>query len=441
MGLLENSIAFVFVLGVMVLIHELGHYVAARYFDVKVEAFSIGFGPRLFGFQRGETDFKVCVLPLGGFVKMAGENPSEPSEDARSLLAKPRWQRLIIAFMGPLFNIILAILLPIGLFMFHYERLAFVTQPALIGYVKPGSPAHEAGIRQGDRITALNGTPTPTWESVTLTEITAAYLTMQVEVERHGERLTFPVKVGADERTGIGTVGWSEQTPVRLKPVAGSPAERGGVQPGDRLVSIAGEPVLSIFQVPELVQRAAGSPVTIEVLRAGQTVSLEVVPEFDRSQEQGDAWRIGVEMERDDERVTTQLGFFAAARESIDLNLKSATLIFRFLGGLVEQRMSPKSISGPIGIAQLSGEAARRGWPELVGLMAAISLNLGILNLLPIPILDGGVITLLLFESAIRKDVSLAVKERIVQVGFVFLMLLFAFVMYNDIMKSFGTGG
>lgn len=441
MGLLENSIAFVFVLGVMVLIHELGHYVAARYFDVKVEAFSIGFGPRLFGFQRGETDFKVCALPLGGFVKMAGENPSEPSEDARSLPAKPRWQRLIIAFMGPLFNIILAILLPIGLFMFHYERLAFVTQPALIGYVKPGSPAYEAGIRQGDRITALNGTPTPTWESVKLTEITAAYLTMQVEIERGGERLTLPVKIGSDARTGIGDAGWSERTPVRLEPVAGSPAERGGVRSGDRLVSINGEPVLSDYQVPELVQRAGGSAVTLEVLRDGQPVSLELTPEFDRSQEHGDAWRVGVSLIPDHERVTTKLGFFEAARESIDQNLKSATLIFRFLGGLVEQRMSPKSLEGPIGIARLSGEAARRGWPELVGLMAAISLNLGILNLLPIPILDGGVITLLLFESAIRKDVSLAVKERIVQVGFVFLMLLFAFVMYNDIMKSLGTGG
>jgi regulator of sigma E protease len=166
-----------------------------------------------------------------------------------------------------------------------------------------------------------------------------------------------------------------------------------------------------------------------------------VAPEFDRSQEHGDAWRIGVSLIPDHERVTAQLGFFAAARESLDQNQKNVTLLFRVLGGLVEQRMSPKSISGPIGIAQLSGEAARRGWPELVGLMAAISLQLGILNLLPIPILDGGVITLLLFESVIRKDVSLAVKERIVQVGFVFLMLLFAFVMYNDIMKSFGTGG
>jgi regulator of sigma E protease len=441
MGLLENSLAFVFVLGVMVLIHELGHYLAAVYFDVKVEAFSIGFGPRLFGFKRGDTDFKVCVLPLGGFVKMAGENPSEPTEDARSLLAKPRWQRLIIALMGPLFNIILAILLPIGLFMFHYERLAFVSEPATIGYVKPGSPAYEAGVRHGDLIVALNGTPTPTWESVKLTEITAAHLTMQVEVDRAGKRLTFPVKVGADENTGIGTVGWSEQTPVRLEPVAGSPAERAGVQPGDRLVSINGEPVLSDYQVPELVQRAAGSAVTIEVLRDGQPVSLEVVPEFDRSPEHGDAWRIGVSLIPDHERITTRLGFFEAAGESIDQNQKNVTLLFRVLGGLIEQRMSPKSLEGPIGIARLSGEAARRGWPELVGLMAAISLQLGVLNLLPIPILDGGVITLLLFESVIRKDVSLVVKERIVQVGFVFLMLLFAFVMYNDIMKSLGTGG
>ncbi len=442
MGFLENSLAFVFVLGVMVLIHELGHFLAARYFDVRVEAFSIGFGPRLFGFKRGETDYKVCALPLGGFVKMAGENPSEPTDDPRGFLAKPRWQRLIIALMGPLFNIVLAVALPLGLFMVHYERLAFVTEPALVGYVQKGSPAEIAGILQGDLIVAIDGRETPTWESVTLTEIAGAHLTVDVTVERDGEELVLPVALAADERTGIGSAGWSERSRVKLAPLEGKAAARAGVQAGDTLVAVDGEPVYAPGQVQSLIQKAAGKPVRLELRRNGETVVCEVTPEFGRAQGMNeDAWLIGVGLEPDYDRINTRLGFVDAARESIDQNLKNATLIFKFLGGLIEQRMSPKSLEGPIGIARLSGEAARRGWPELIGLMAAISLNLGIFNLLPIPILDGGVIALLLFESVIRKDISLAVKERIVQVGFVFLMLLFAFVMYNDIMKSLGTGG
>ncbi len=442
MGFLENSLAFVFVLGVMVLIHELGHFLAARYFDVRVEAFSIGFGPRLFGFRRGETDYKVCALPLGGFVKMAGENPSEPTDDPRGFLAKPRWQRLIIAFMGPLFNVILAVVLLAGLFMVRYERLTFTTEPAVIGYVTRGSPADKAGIRQGDRIVALDGRETPTWESVMLTEIAGAHLTVRVTVERDGERVVVPVELGADEKTGIGSAGWSERARVKLSPLEGKAAAKAGVEEGDILVAVNGEPIYAPGQVQTLIQDAAGKPVRLELRRGSETIEREVTPELGKVPGMSEeSWLIGVGLNPDYDRINTRLSLVEATRESIDQNVKNATLIFQVLGGMIEQRLSPKSITGPIGIARLSGEMARRGWPELIGLMAAISLNLGIFNLLPIPILDGGVITLLLFESVTRRDVSLVVKERIVQVGFVFLMLLFAFVMYNDIMKSLGTGG
>jgi regulator of sigma E protease len=201
-------------------------------------------------------------------------------------------------------------------------------------------------------------------------------------------------------------------------------------------LSIGGETINSWRKVPAVIQKIQGNPTQLEVRRDGKIVALQITPVFDQSGAGGDAWRIGVELTSEYERIETQLGFFQALRESVDQNVKNATLIFKVLGGLIEQRMSPKSISGPIGIAQLSGQAARSGWPDLILLMAAISLNLGIFNLLPIPILDGGVITLLLLESVMQRDISVAVKERIVQVGLVFLMLLFAFVMYNDIVKS-----
>ena len=441
MGFLDYFIAFVFVLGVMVLVHELGHFLAARYFGVRVEAFAFGFGPRLFGYKRGDTDYKVCLVPLGGYVKMAGETTKEPTGDPEEFLSKPRWQRVIIALMGPIFNVVLALLLLTGLFMVRYERLAFQLDPALIGYVAEGSSAEQAGIREGDTIVAIDGEETLTWEAVRLREITASHTTLSVTVERAGKRIDIPVAIGADEATGIGNAGWSEIVAVRLGETAeGMPAEKAGIRDGDILVTLNGEKINSPARVPDLIQQIGGQPITLQLLREEQLVSLEVTPVYDESDDAKPAWRIGVGLSAKYERIKTRLGFVDAWRESVDHNTKNATLIFSFLAGLIEQRMSPKSLEGPIGIARLSGQAARAGWPQLVMLMAAISLNLGIFNLLPIPILDGGVITLLLMESVIRRDISFAVKERIVQVGLVFILLLFAFVIYNDIVKSLSSG-
>jgi regulator of sigma E protease len=438
MGAIENVLAFAFVLGVMIFVHELGHFLAARYFDVRVDAFAFGFGPRLFGFQRGETDYKICLLPLGGYVKMAGENIGEPTGDPREFLSKPRWQRLIIALMGPVFNVILAIVLPAGLFVFHYERLSFYLEPATLGYVEQGSPAAAADIREGDTVVAINGSETPDWESVKLSEIAAANSEITVTVERGGERLVKPVTLGAHPETGVGDAGWSEMAPVVLDRVTPDmPADKAGVKDGDILLSINGEPIHSSRKVPVMIEKSGGRPVTIEVRRQGETHTLEVTPIYTKYEGSEATWRIGVgRVSPDYKRIETRLGPLQALRESVDQNRKNATLIFSFLGGMLEQRMSPKSLEGPIGIGRLAGDAARSGVPDLVILMAAISLNLGIFNLLPIPILDGGVITLLLMEMIWRKDISIAVKERIVQAGLVFLMLLFAFVMYNDILKS-----
>ncbi len=439
MGLIENIVAVIFVLGVMIFVHELGHFLAARYFDVRVEAFAFGFGPRLFGFKRGETDYKVCLLPLGGYVKMSGaEHLGEATGDPRDLPSKPRWQRLIIAVMGPVFNVILAIVLPAGLFMFQYERLAFYTEPAELGYVEAGSPAAEAGIQEGDTVVAINGAATPTWEAVKLAEISAANSEIDVTVERGGEKLHFPVKLGADPETGIGDAGWSEAAPVRLDGISpGMPADKAGLKDGDILLSVNGEPVQSSRKVPVLIAESGGKPVSVEVQRDGQVLTLEVTPIYTEYEGSEATWRIGVRRVGPDyERIETSLGFVQAFRESIDQNRKNATLIVNFLVGLFEQRMSPKQLAGPIGIGQLAGEAARNGLPDLIMLMSVISLNLAIFNMLPIPILDGGTITLLLLEMVWRKDISVTVKEHIWNAGLVFLMILIAFVMYNDIVKS-----
>ena len=435
MDYLVNIVGFIFVLGVMVLIHELGHFLAARSFDVKVEAFAFGFGPRLFGFRRGETDYKVCLLPLGGFVKMAGEHPGEPPTDDRDFMAKPRWQRMIIAVMGPMFNFGLAIVLLTGLFMAHYEKYAFLEEEPEIAFVGKDSPAARAGILPGDVIRAIDGSETPTWESVGLTEVTAVNSTVEVTISRAGNQLHLPVSIEEDRRGG-GSAGWHMASAVRVDSTEeGSPAAGAGMLRGDYLLSVNGQKAACVAHVPELVQENGGKAGRFEVLRDGQTQILEVSPVFDKSEEIGDAWRIGMRMDPDYEVIEGRLSFIDATEASLERNATYATLVFRFLQGLVEARMSPKSIEGPVGIARHAGRALRAGWPALISFMALISVNLGILNLLPIPILDGGVITMLLLESFIRRDISIAIKERIVQVGFLFLMLVFVFVMYNDISK------
>lgn len=436
MGAIENFIAFVFVLGVMVLIHELGHFWAARYFKVRVLAFAFGFGPRLFGFKRGDTDYKVCLFPLGGFVKMAGENPGEPSDAPDEFMAKPRWQRIIIALMGPIFNVILAFVLLVGLFMVHYERSAVQLEPPVVGYVAIDSAASRAGMLEGDLIVALNGEPVPDWESVRLVEIAAPYETLEVTVMRDSRERNFSILVPPDEKTGIGRAGWHESIGVRFgRTTPGLPAEAAGIQQGDLLLTFNGDPVTSWRKVPDLIQQIGGGLAQIEVQRDDRVIPIEVTPVYHSAGTASPAWRIGVELTPDNKTITTQLSLMDAVIQSYEQNAKNARLIFAFLEGLLEQRMSPKSLEGPIGIARLSGEAARAGMPYLVSMMAAISLNLGIFNLLPIPILDGGMITVLLFESLIRRDLSPIVKERILQVGLVVLMLVFGFVIYNDILK------
>ena len=442
MEFLQNVLAVIFVLGVMILIHELGHFLAARYFDVRVEVFSFGFGPRLFGKIVGETDYRVCAFPLGGYVKMAGEQPTdERKDDPREFMSKPRWQRLIIAVMGPVFNLLLAVGLLLGLYMVHFERLAIQTEPAVLGGVAPNSPASQAGLREGDRIAAIDGKQNPNWEDVTMRIVASAKQVVLLTIEREGKTFDAAVTPVADPVSGIGNPGWSERVPIQAGDVEpGMPAEKAGLQKGDLLIAIDGEAIQSPYKLPEVLQRKGGQPVTLEYSRNGQRMTSTLTPIYRQIADQPASWKIGVILREKFDRITTRLSFSEALRESIDQNRKNATLIIQFLQGLVQRRMSPKSLEGPIGIARLSGQAARQGSFDLILLMSAISLNLGIFNLLPIPILDGGVICLLLFESLIGRDISLAVKERIVQVGFVFLMLLFVFVIYNDIVKSLARG-
>jgi regulator of sigma E protease len=423
-------------IGVMILIHELGHYWAARFFDVRIDVFSFGFGPRLFGFKKGETDFRFSAILFGGYVKMAGEQPGDENlDDPRAFLAKPRWQRLIIAFAGPAMNIVLAVGLLTGLYMVRYPKPPDASREGLVGYVAPNSPASKAGIREGDRIISLDGKQSPTWEDIIIQEVSSAKEPLSVRISRNGTEFWTTVTPVLDQRTGVGSAGWQAQGEVQVASVSpGMPAEKAGLKQGDILLRLDGKPLRSVQRLHEVVNGAGGKPVTVDYLRDGRESVVEIQP-VKSADPPGTAprWMIGVLPQP--RMIITQLSFPDALSESVSQNMKSATLIYQFLRGMVEQRMSPKSIEGPIGIARLSGEAAREGAMAFFGLMAVVSLNLAIFNLLPIPILDGGVIVMLLVEMLMRRDLSLRVKEAVFKLGFVFLMAVMVFVLYNDITK------
>jgi len=437
MLIVENILWLLVLIGVMILIHELGHYMVARWFDVRVESFSFGFGPRLFGFRRGETDFRVSAIPFGGYVKMAGEQPgTETVDDPRSFIGKPRWQRLLIAFAGPFMNIVLAVGLLTGLFLFKYPKPLASDSSAVIGHVLPDTPAAKAGLREGDRIVQLDGAANPTWEDVTIKELSSANRPMQVVVERGGSRIATTVTPTLAERIGVGYAGWAQQAEIQVADLTpGMPAEKAGLRRGDLLIRANRVPIRSRYKLQELVRASDGKPIDIDVLREGRRMTITVEPVFSDADKR---WMIGVAP--DHRIVYVKLPLGDALAESVRQNVRGATLIYEFLRGIVAQRMSAKSIDGPIRIAQLSGDAAREGAYSYINLMAAVSLNLAIINLLPIPILDGGVILMLLFEMLIRRDLSVPVKEAVFKFGFVFLLMVMAFVIYNDITKMMPSG-
>lgn len=433
MAFFENLWWLLVLIGIMIVIHELGHYWAARWFDVRVDAFSIGFGPRLFGFRRGETDFRVSMIPFGGYVKMAGEQPGD-EEDPRGFQAKPRWQRLIVVFAGPAMNIVLAVALLAGLFMVRYPQLANAGAPATVGYLKPGGAAEKAGLQLGDVIIQVENQQGPTWEDIVLREVVSADKPMPMLVKRGAEELRLVVTPQLDEKTGVGSAGWAEQTDIEVGGLlAGMDAEKKGLKTGDVLVSINGEPIRTVFTIHDALAASDGAPVDLVYRRNGETRSMSITPARSDDGTGEQRWLIGIKLAP--RVIYTQLGPAEAVRESVSQNVKGATLIFRFLQSIVERRSSAKSLEGPIGIAQLSGQAAREGPFTFIGLMATVSLNLAIFNLLPIPILDGGVILLLLIEMFMRRDLSLQLKENIFKLGFVFLMMIVVFVLYNDITK------
>jgi regulator of sigma E protease len=422
-------------LGVMIVVHELGHFWAALSVGIKVETFSLGFGPRLFGFRRGDTDFRVSAILFGGYVRMLGEQPGdEKAFDARSFQAKARWQQAIVIVAGPLMNVILAIAIMTGLYMYAFPKEPAPRTPVLSA-VAPNSPAAKAGLQPGDKIVQFGNKNDPDWDYIQTQETFNANHALPVVVERAGQTLHFSVTPAMDPKEGVGTVGWTVAQDDWIEAVApASPAQAAGLRAGDVFVDEKGRPIARA-NVQQRILHSDGKPLEFTIKRAGGIQKITVAPAA--TGEAAAPWRIGIQFAG---VQFVKLGLQPAFVQSLRFNRQNALMIFKFLGGLIQHRVSPKSLAGPIGIAQMSSQAAEEGpWTYLL-FMAFVSLQLAIINLLPIPILDGGTLLVLIIEMLLQREVSLQVKETALKLGFVLLMMLMVFVIYNDISRIFTRG-
>jgi regulator of sigma E protease len=431
---LTGIIAVAIGLGVMVLVHEWGHFVIARLFGVRVEVFSIGFGTRLFGIKRGPTDYRLSALPLGGYVRMAGDNPAEERRgDPDEFLSKPRWQRVLIALAGPTTNFLMAVLLTAALFMHGGEQPSYADKPVVVAGVVKDSPAQKAGIQPGDHIVSFGGVKDPTWDRLALElALSAPGHSEPVTIERNDQLITTSVESQPQPFTVIGY----PAEPVIVGSVAhGLPAEKAGLKEGDVIVAASGQKLMAPSQFSEIVQQSAGNPMTLEILRDGQPQTLQLRPIWGDPGDGMPRWQIGITF-----RFVTSPRRYSAPQalvKATQFHIVLANKLIYLVGELFTGRVSLKQVQGPLGIVQESSRAAKRGFGDLISLMALVSLNLAILNLLPIPILDGGHILMLSIEGLLRRDLSLKIKERFVTVGMVFLLLVFLIVMYNDVLRLF----
>lgn len=447
MSYLIPALAFIFILGSAVVLHEFGHFIVAKLFKIRVETFSVGFGPRLFGWRWGHTDYRVSAIPLGGYVKLGGDESNAPLEGASSqnippqemFNLRPRWQRILVAVAGPVMNILTALAIPFaGAMMYGVPA----TPSPVVYYIQPGGAAAKAGLQQGDRIILFNGHENPSWDVINGDALLSPGRQLPVVVNRNGQEVPLTITPTARSENGE-TAGFLDflpdygGLPVVIAEVAtGSPAADAGLKEGDRFISIGGQDVKSSAQVTEFIRSHDAQPIAIVVERDGANLSINT----------------------DERRMNGRLGFSvveifplhnasigSAAKYAYDTNIQILRLTGKALGQVFTgERSVRNTFSGPIGIYQAAQKSVERlGWDGVFGMLGFLSLNLGIFNLLPIPVLDGGAIFLLLIEgllALVGLSISAAVRDRIQQVGFVMVLILMVFVISNDLIKIIGGG-
>ncbi|MEZ4485897.1 MAG: RIP metalloprotease RseP [Syntrophotaleaceae bacterium] len=434
-------LAGIVVLGILVFVHELGHFAVAKLAGVKVLKFSLGFGPRLVSRRWGETEYMICAIPLGGYVQMLGEGSDEDhsiseAERSRSFAEKSVGRRLAIVAAGPFMNLMFPfVVLPLA-FLVGIQSPSYLDEPACVGYVLPQSPAAEAGLLPGDCIVAVGEQPIPSWSAADKALLSQAGQAPVFGVQRGESRETVRVAADNSAAEGLQALGLAPfQAAVVGALSPGMPAQQAGLLVGDRILSIDGVAVGSWYDLKTRIQQAQGEGQEFMVERQGQHIEMTIIPV--RSDGNGDfligiAPQVETVFKRLEPMEALQQGG-ARSRELIELTLV-------FLKKLVLGQVSSSNIGGPITVVQVAGQAAQTDVSSVLFVLAFLSIQLGILNLFPIPILDGGHLLFGLFELVFRRPLSLRVREVAQQVGLLLIVMLMALAFYNDILRIF-TGG
>jgi regulator of sigma E protease len=431
MSFLTSAVAFVVVLGIIIFVHEFGHLITAKAFGMRVFIFSFGFGKRLFGFKWGETDCRVSAVPLGGYVKLEGEGDDLISEDTSRLgdgkdfLSRPRWQRFLVYLAGPVMNAVLTIVLLTGFGMLGLQVEAWRFARPIVGAVDAGSPAEKAGIVGGDEIVAIDGTTPPDWQEAEYHILLRPDRSLSLRVRHGAQERAVSLRSEATAAEGLGSIGVHPLVQVG-QVIPGQPAEAAGLRPDDGILAIDGRPVKSFDEIPTLIAESGGRAMTFRVLRNDETLALRVV-----AKDSGEGLKIGIARKL----IVQKFGPVGALREAIGQTVQMTKQTSDVVRGLLTRRISPRTMMGPLGIAKASGDAARSGPLSVLYLVALISLQVGLLNLLPVAPLDGGHLAILTVEGAARRDMSPTVKGWIMNAGAAAIFLLIGLVFYSDITK------
>lgn len=438
-------IVFVLVLGAMVVIHEFGHFIVAKFFGIRVDVFSVGFGKRLWGVKKGDTDYRLSLIPLGGYVKMAGENLDEQRTGAPyEFMSKPKWQRFCVAVAGPTMNILTALAIPAAMAMVHHEVPAYLNKPVLVKAVEPNSPAEKAGIQPEDSITMIDGIGNPTWQDLEDHVAVNPDQELPLVVKRGDQTKQVILHTGSrpfdQEKIGYSGLKANDERITVREVAPGEPASVAGLQPADNIIAINGNRIeqseYGQLEIIRVIRGSVDKPITLTVRRADGTVAdIHATPRMN----EGDLKLGFTQSITGRETVNQRLSLLAALKFSVNENIRIVQLTKTALAQVfVGKRSARDTLTGPVGIAQIVGQAAQEGSGQVLRLMAMLSLNLGVFNLLPIPVLDGGLIFMLALEALLGLfglTLSLRIKERMMQVGLVMLMLLMGFVIVNDILK------
>ncbi len=421
------------VLSFLVFIHELGHFLVARRENVKVQAFAIGFGPRLIGIQIGETEYKICAIPFGGYVAMAGEDPkdAEGAKDPRAFDNVSIGARARIAAAGPLVNILFAFA------AIWVAGMVGVREPVqdvlVIASVAPQGPAALAGIQSGDTLVSVDGQKMSR-ELAFLEHIALNKgKVVAVKVRRQAQELSLRMipTTTPDPQIDLGWAGLLFGGKVMIQEVVpGGAAQAAGLKGGDTILSLGGIPLSVPEELPAKVNGSAGKSLRIVVARPGAKVELDLVPRWNDSEKR---WMIGVRPAAVVPLAKRSYGPVASAKRSVEECWKSATAIFRFLGALLSGRLAAKNLAGPVGIVQMSGRAASEGWQMLVEFMAMISINLGILNFMPLVVTDGGRLAELAIEKVRGRRANRRFMEILTNVVMYAFLALALYVTFHDL--------